>query len=357
MESLKRLREAANSNDLDTVQQLLEDGADPCAADDKGRTALHFASCNGNDHIVQLLLDHGADPNQRDGLGNTPLHLAACTNHVPVITTLLRGGARVDALDRAGRTPLHLAKSKLNILQEGFSHSLEAVRLEVKQIIQMLREYLDRLGRHEQKEQLDDLCSRLQMTSTKEQVDEVTDLLASFTSLSLQMQKMDNSLLEDTAGSSSLMAVLELSLCVLILHYDVLDGKDAETPSLGVHIHSAASASALSSLVAEETIKVFEQQHSTDIANQPLQEEAGEGLLKTLTEMLGDEGIDNGVEAGVGVGKAVGSQAESISGPVEGKVAKPEAEDDQVVGQPAEAEQDGHCDNHLGDLTLGFPRH
>lgn len=95
---------------------------------------------------------------------------AACTNHVPVITTLLRGGnvssrtvtacpcpagvpqslrqpslslvapagARVDALDRAGRTPLHLAKSKLNILQEGLSHSLEAVRLEVKQVKETL---------------------------------------------------------------------------------------------------------------------------------------------------------------------------------------------------------------------------
>ncbi|CAM2097939.1 unnamed protein product [Caretta caretta] len=168
--ALKRLRESANANDLETVQQLLEDGVDPCAADDKGRTALHFASCNGNDRIVQLLLDHGADPNQRDGLGNTALHLAACTNHVPVITLLLRGGARVDALDRAGRTPLHLAKSKLNILQEGLSQSLEAVRLEVKQIIQMLREYLERLGQREQREQLDDLCSRLQMTSTKEQV-------------------------------------------------------------------------------------------------------------------------------------------------------------------------------------------
>ncbi|XP_047297096.1 ankyrin repeat domain-containing protein 54 isoform X5 [Homo sapiens] len=140
---------------------------------------------------VQLLLDHGADPNQRDGLGNTPLHLAACTNHVPVITTLLRGGARVDALDRAGRTPLHLAKSKLNILQEGHAQCLEAVRLEVKQIIHMLREYLERLGQHEQRERLDDLCTRLQMTSTKEQVDEVTDLLASFTSLSLQMQSME----------------------------------------------------------------------------------------------------------------------------------------------------------------------
>ncbi|XP_063164320.1 ankyrin repeat domain-containing protein 54 isoform X1 [Candoia aspera] len=165
--ALKRLREAANSNNLETVLQLLEDGADPCAADDKGRTALHFASCNGNDRI------------------------AACTNHVPVITMLLRGGARVDALDRAGRTPLHLARSKLNILQEGLSQSLEVVRLEVKQIIQMLREYVDRVGRHEQREQLDDLCTRLQMTSTKEQVDEVTDLLASFTSLSLQKQKID----------------------------------------------------------------------------------------------------------------------------------------------------------------------
>ncbi|KAM9673691.1 ankyrin repeat domain-containing protein 54 isoform 2-T2 [Trichechus inunguis] len=156
--ALKRLRDSANANDVETVQ---------------------------------LLLDHGADPNQRDGLGNTPLHLAACTNHVPVITTLLRGGARVDALDRAGRTPLHLAKSKLNILQEGHSQCLEAVRLEVKQIIQMLREYLERLGRHEQRERLDDLCTRLQMTSTKEQVDEVTDLLASFTSLSLQMQNIE----------------------------------------------------------------------------------------------------------------------------------------------------------------------
>ncbi|XP_073448716.1 ankyrin repeat domain-containing protein 54 isoform X2 [Aquarana catesbeiana] len=157
--ALKKLREAANGNDIDTV-------------------------C--------MLLDHGADPNQRDGLGNTPLHLAACTSHVPVITTLLRGGARVDALDRAGRTPLHLAKSKLNILQDGKSQTLESLRLEVKQIIQMLREYLEKLGQQEQTEQLDQICYRLQRTSTKEQVDEVTELLASFTSLSLQIQNMEN---------------------------------------------------------------------------------------------------------------------------------------------------------------------
>ncbi|MBN3317350.1 ANR54 protein, partial [Atractosteus spatula] len=118
------------------------------------------------------------------------LSAAACTNHVPVITTLLRGGARVDALDRAGRTPLHLAKSKLNILQEGESHSLETLRGEVTQIIQMLREYLNRVGQHEQRQRLEHICTQLQNTSTKAQVDEVTDLLASFTSLSLQMQSL-----------------------------------------------------------------------------------------------------------------------------------------------------------------------
>ncbi|XP_047428800.1 ankyrin repeat domain-containing protein 54 [Mugil cephalus] len=188
--AVKRLREAANSNDIETVRKLLQDDIDPCAADDKGRTALHFSSCNGNESIVQLLLSHGADPNQRDSLGNTPLHLAACTNHVPVITTLLRGGARVDALDRAGRTPLHLARSKLNILQEGDSRSLETLRGEVTQIIQMLREYLNLMGQSEAKERLEHISTQLQHTRTKEQVDEVTDLLASFTSLSLQKQNL-----------------------------------------------------------------------------------------------------------------------------------------------------------------------
>uniref|UniRef100_A0A3B5REZ2 Ankyrin repeat domain-containing protein 54 n=1 Tax=Xiphophorus maculatus TaxID=8083 RepID=A0A3B5REZ2_XIPMA len=173
------------------VRKLLQDDIDPCAADDKGRTALHFSSCNGNDSIVQLLLSYGADPNQRDSLGNTPLHLAACTNHVPVITTLLRSGARVDALDRAGRTPLHLARSKLNILQEGESRSLETLRGEVTQIIQMLREYLNLMGQSEAKERLEHISTQLQHTRTREQVDEVTDLLAGFTSLSLQKQNLD----------------------------------------------------------------------------------------------------------------------------------------------------------------------
>ncbi|RXN19984.1 ankyrin repeat domain-containing 54 [Labeo rohita] len=154
--AVKRLREAANSNDIDTVRRLLDEDTDPCAADDKGRTALHFSSCNGNECI----------------------------------------GARVDALDRAGRTPLHLARSKLNILQEGDSRSLETLRGEVTQIIQMLRAYLNIMGQSEEREKLEHISNQLQNTRTREQVDEVTDLLASFTSLSIQMQNMGDSTVE-----------------------------------------------------------------------------------------------------------------------------------------------------------------
>ena len=57
-----------------SVQQLLEDGADPCAADDKGRTALHFASCNGNDQI-------GESWSRGAGRGD------ACSSHCPSLWT------------------------------------------------------------------------------------------------------------------------------------------------------------------------------------------------------------------------------------------------------------------------------
>ncbi len=53
--------------------QALLEGVDVNAADEKRRTALHFAATKGNLAVLKMLLDHGANVDSRDALGNTAL--------------------------------------------------------------------------------------------------------------------------------------------------------------------------------------------------------------------------------------------------------------------------------------------
>ena len=58
----------------DVVELLLGRGADVNKADDKGETALFWASYNGHVKVVELLLGRGADVNQgRRRRRNSPL--------------------------------------------------------------------------------------------------------------------------------------------------------------------------------------------------------------------------------------------------------------------------------------------
>lgn len=99
------------------MERLLSEGVNVNCADEKKRTALHFASCKGDRNVLQLLLSHGANVNVRDCNNNTPLHLAACTNHIDIITLLLRAGTDLTARDNNNRLPLHYALSRLQFLE------------------------------------------------------------------------------------------------------------------------------------------------------------------------------------------------------------------------------------------------
>lgn len=117
----RKLSIAANTNNIEAVERLLNMGTDANAVDEHKRTALHFAAAKGYTQVVRLLLAFGSDPNQKDSLGNTPLHLAACTmspDNVGVVTLLLRSGTNVGSMDNHGRNPLQLAQSKLKLLQK-----------------------------------------------------------------------------------------------------------------------------------------------------------------------------------------------------------------------------------------------
>uniref|UniRef100_A0A667Y1G0 Ankyrin repeat and kinase domain containing 1 n=1 Tax=Myripristis murdjan TaxID=586833 RepID=A0A667Y1G0_9TELE len=96
----------------DIISLLLEEGAAATQGDEDQWTPLHFAAQNGDDRTVRLLLDKGAAADPKEKVGWTPLHLACQNGHETVARLLLSRLSQEEVKEREdmqGRTPLHLA--------------------------------------------------------------------------------------------------------------------------------------------------------------------------------------------------------------------------------------------------------
>jgi uncharacterized protein len=60
--------------------------------DSLGRTALMLATLRGQAEAVDLLLDNGADPNVADNRGTTPVQVARQANATAIVSALERKG-------------------------------------------------------------------------------------------------------------------------------------------------------------------------------------------------------------------------------------------------------------------------
>ena len=90
-----RLRTAALRGDLAALTRALDEGADPCLADEDGYTPLHYAASNGHVACIVRLAESGADVNAiTDIRGRTPLNSAI--SHGAAVRALLSLGAAVD---------------------------------------------------------------------------------------------------------------------------------------------------------------------------------------------------------------------------------------------------------------------
>jgi hypothetical protein len=110
------LHSAANFENFEVVQKLIEYNADIDARDSGGWTPLSWASIG--DHfkdgsVLRLLLERGADVNSRvDDDGFTPLQRASANGAVEVVRLLLEHGADVEAVNDDGKTALQVVGDK-----------------------------------------------------------------------------------------------------------------------------------------------------------------------------------------------------------------------------------------------------
>jgi ankyrin repeat protein len=87
------LHEAASTENVAVVEQLLANGADLGAIDDSGLTALHWAK---HPFTTRLLLSAGADPTVLDKIGKAPEHYAFDFE----VYDILRGARELAELER-----------------------------------------------------------------------------------------------------------------------------------------------------------------------------------------------------------------------------------------------------------------
>jgi ankyrin repeat protein len=97
---------------LEFAARLLRLNADPNTADNKGRSALHYACITGCGPMTRLLLHYKSKPNLWDNQYTvTPLHYAALAGSPDCINLLMRNGAQPNAgIEK--RSALHYAVQK-----------------------------------------------------------------------------------------------------------------------------------------------------------------------------------------------------------------------------------------------------
>ena len=79
---------------------------------ENGMTPIMLASANGNVEMIDLLYTQGADPNTRGSMQRTALQYATEKNHYEAAKRLLSYGADIDAYDNGRLTPLTMAANR-----------------------------------------------------------------------------------------------------------------------------------------------------------------------------------------------------------------------------------------------------
>ncbi len=94
----------------ETIESLVQLGANIQITDNEGSGVLHLAVIGGNKEAISFLVSQGLDINKTNEYGDTPMHFVEKTrrkNHYEMLKTLLDNGADSDCMNKKGSTLTH----------------------------------------------------------------------------------------------------------------------------------------------------------------------------------------------------------------------------------------------------------
>lgn len=118
--SVKVANREFNDEDRHLIKFLVENGANPNAILNEGKTAMMFACQFGDIETVKLLLEAGAKINITNTFGESPLYIAVARNHIDVVKYLLEQGANANS---------HVTKDKVTLFRACEVGNIEVVNL------------------------------------------------------------------------------------------------------------------------------------------------------------------------------------------------------------------------------------
>lgn len=95
-QSLDEMFSAVKSNDVATVERLLQRGIDVNSTDPRGDSLLIIAAREGHEDVVGRLIAGRARVNARNGAGETALMMAAIKGYLAVVGRLQAAGAEIN---------------------------------------------------------------------------------------------------------------------------------------------------------------------------------------------------------------------------------------------------------------------
>ena len=96
------------------MQILIEMGVniDSQLQDNEGRSALMFACIKGRKDSVELLINNGADRNLQNKFGQTALMIACKEGHTVCVQALINNGADTNLQDEEGNSALMIHRRR-----------------------------------------------------------------------------------------------------------------------------------------------------------------------------------------------------------------------------------------------------